>query len=245
MERTQELFEKIEGYLTQTLSKEEVLAFEKEMAEDSELKRELEKQRELHKVLSDKDTLDFKEKLQKISAEIKKEQSRSNTYFSYWKIAASIIIILGVGTLLWNNLNKTNNFSDLYASYYKPYPVEDVTRGDTTNEWEEIVKNYSEGNYDSVISKLEKTNSFITSERIRLYLGNSYLNTGKEREALLQFEMISDASRYRETANWYRALTHLKLGETNKSLEILKEIINYNGIYKEKAMQLKAELSEL
>ncbi|AXT52322.1 hypothetical protein D1818_16285 [Aquimarina sp. BL5] len=244
MERTQELFEKIEGYLAQTLSEEEVLAFEKEIAEDSELERELEKQRELHRVLSDRDTLNFKEKLQKISAEVKKEQLKSNTYFSYWKIAASIIIILGVGTLLWNNLNKTDSFSELYASYYRPYPAEDVTRGDTANEWDDIVKNYSKGNYDTVISKLEKTISISASEQFRLYLGNSYLNSGKEQEAILQFEMISDASRYREAANWYRSLTHLKLGEIKKSSEILKEIINYNGVYKEKAMQLKAELKE-
>ncbi|WP_299218871.1 hypothetical protein [uncultured Aquimarina sp.] len=244
MERTQELFEKIEGYLAQTLSEEEVLAFEKEIAENFELKREVEKQRELHQVLSDRDTLDFKEKLQKISAEVKKEQSKSNTYFLYWKIAASIIIILGVGTLLWNNLNKTDSFSDLYASYYTPYPAEDITRGDTANEWDDIVKNYSKGNYDKVISELTKTTSFTTLEQFGLYLGNSYLNTGKEREALLQFETISNESRYHEAANWYRALTHLKLGEIKKSSEILKEIINYNGIYKEKAMQLIQELKE-
>ncbi|WP_299313462.1 hypothetical protein [uncultured Aquimarina sp.] len=244
MERTQELFEKIEGYLAQTLSKEELLAFEKEIAEDSELKHELEKQRELHQVLRDRDTLDFKEKLQKISAEVKEEQSKSNIYFSYWKIAASIVIILGLGTLLWNNLSKTDSFSDLYASYYTLYPAEDSTRGDTANEWGEVVKNYTKGNYDAVISKLEKTTSLITSEQFRLYLGNSYLNTGKEQEALLQFQMISDTSRYGEAANWYRALTHLKLGDIKKSSEILNKIINYNGIYKEKAMQLKAELKE-
>ncbi|WP_299435074.1 hypothetical protein [uncultured Aquimarina sp.] len=248
MERTQELFEKIEGYLAKTLSKEELLAFEKEMETNSELIHEVEKQRELHHVLSDTDTLNFKEKLQKISAEVKQERSVSNTkisQFSYWKIVASIIVILGIGTLLWNNINKTDDFSELYAFYYEPYPLEDVTRGDTANELSEIMKNYTQGNYEKVISELTKTTSLVASEQFTLYLGNSYLNIGKEQEALLQFKKISDTSKYYEDAIWYSALTYLKLGEIKKSSELLTVIIQYDGIYKEKAVQLMEKFKEL
>jgi len=248
MKRTPELFEKIEGYLFGTLSKEELLTFEKEMAIDSELIHEVEKQRELHRVLSDTDTLNFKEKLQKISAEVKQEQSVNNsttTQFSYWKIAATIIVLLGIGTLLWNNFNTADGFLDLYASYYEPYPAEDITRGDALSELDMIMKNYGQGNYDNVISELTKDASLSISDQLRLYLGNSYLSIGKEQEALLQFEAIGNISKYYEEANWFRALTYLKKGEVKKSTEILEKLVLYNGIYKEKAIELIEKYKEL
>ncbi|MDH7446014.1 tetratricopeptide repeat protein [Aquimarina sp. 2201CG14-23] len=246
MERTQQLFEKIEEYLAMVLSEEDMVAFEKEMAADPELRDEVEKQRELHHILSDKDTLDFKEKIQKIAAEIKQEESKANTtsFFSYWKIAASIIIILGVGGLLWNNLDTKTTFSDLYASHYVPYPAEDVTRGETENKLDTILKEYTNGNYEKVIRELQKITTLSKVEQLRLYLGNSYLNTNKEQEAILQFERISDTSKYYEDASWYRALTYLKLGDSKTSKEILESIIQYNGIYKENAMKLIEKIME-
>jgi len=245
MKRTQELFEKIEGYLAEELSNDEVIAFEKEMAMDTELKEEVDKHRDLHRVLQDTDTLRFREKLQKISAELKEEElAKKNTtsYFSYFKIAASVIVIIGAGTLLWNNFNTKNAFSDLYLSYYEPYPVEDITRGETTSNLSVVMNNYTKGDYDRVIPELQEIPPSSISEQLRLYLGNSYLNTNNEREALKQFEIISDTGKYYEDATWYRALTYLKLGENKESSEVLEKIIEYNGIYKESAEKLIEEL---
>ncbi|MFD2563215.1 tetratricopeptide repeat protein [Aquimarina rubra] len=247
MERTQELFEKIERYLVKTLSGDELIAFENEMISDPELALEVDKHRKLHQVLNNTDTLHFKEKLQKITEEVKQEESidQSTSYFSYLKVAAFIVILLGVGTLLWNNFSGSTDYSDLYSSYYEPYPAEDITRGDHTNELHLIKKNYAEGNYEKVISGLNKTTSSSLPDQLRLYLGNSYLNLGKEQEALKQFETITDTSNYFEDASWYKALTYLKLGEIKKSWELLKVIIQYDGIYKEKAIQLIDKFKEL
>ena len=247
MKRTQELFEKIERYLAKELSNDEILAFEKEMAMDQELKEEVDKHRDLHQVFQDTDTLKFREKLQKISAELKEEElakKNSTSYFSYLKIAASVIVILGVGTLLWNNFNKKDKFSDVYLSYYEPYPVEDVTRGEAISNLSMVMNNYTKRDYDKVILELLEIPPSAISEQLRLYLGNSYLNINNEKEALKQFEIISDTSKYYEDATWYRALTYLKLGENQESTVILEEIIEYNGIYKESAEKLINELKE-
>ncbi|MBQ4801817.1 hypothetical protein J8L88_03055 [Aquimarina sp. MMG015] len=247
MERTQELFEKIERYLDKTLSEQEAIAFETEMATNPELKHEVEKHEELHKVLSDTDVLDFKKKLQKIGEEVKNEklEDTKTSFFPYLKIAASIVVIIGAGTLLWNTFNSSNDFSNLYGSYYELYPVEDATRGNALAQLDIIMKNYAQGNHDVVVEKLEENTSLVTLEQLELYLGNSYLHMGKEKEALLQFEKIKEESKYHEGASWYRALTYLKLGKTDTSIEILNEIIKFNGIYKEKAIQLKGDLESL
>lgn len=246
MERTQELFEKIELYLLNELPADETIAFEKQISMDSELELEVEKHRELQRVLSDTDTLLFKEKLHKISKEIKQESldEKAISYSFIWKIAASIVIIVGVGTLLWNILNTSEDFSDLYAAYYELYPVEDVIRGNTQVEKDIIMKSYADGDYQKVVSILSDNTSFPLTEQFRLYLGNSYLNLGNEQEALKQFQQISDDSKYSENANWYQALTYLKLKNAEKSSALLKEIVDFDGVYKEKAQELLTKLED-
>ncbi|GAA0712744.1 hypothetical protein GCM10009430_03500 [Aquimarina litoralis] len=246
MERTQELFEKIELYLSKELPVQEVISFEKEISMDSDLELEVEKHRELQRVLSDTDTLLFKEKIHKIRTEIKEENSEENTtsYAVFWKIAASIIIVFGVGSLLWNTLNTSDDFSDLYTAYYELYPVEDVIRGSSQLEKDVIMKNYAEGDYQKVVSILSGNTSFRLTEQFRLYLGNSYLNLGKEQSALEQFQQIGDNSKYSENASWYQALTYLKLKDAKKASILLKKIVDFDGVYKEKAKELLTKLED-
>jgi predicted Zn-dependent protease len=239
MERTPEIFEKIEGYLTHTMPEDEILAFEKELAINPELQEEVEKHRILHKILSDRDTLDFKEKLMRISATIKEEQSNpsASVSASYWKIAASIAILLGVGMLFWYTYtNQQNSTQDLYSAYYKPFPVEDAMRNSTNNEMQSIIKNYAKKAYDSVAIILEKHQNL--DNPLQLYLGNSYLNIGQEEKAVSLFKGIESNGKYYEITKWYLSLTYLKLNTPKKSIPLLKEIITYNGVYKDKATRL-------
>ncbi len=253
MKRSQQLFEKIEEYLANTLSQEQKVAFEKEIAMDSKLSIEVDKQRDLHRVLSDTSTLEFKRKLQRIHQEIKAEEQQrasdkslklTSPIFSYWKIAATLIIFLGIGGLLWNNFKQSNHIAELYASHYAPYPVEDVTRGQAKNDLSTVLQHYENGEYKTVINELEGLAILSKKEQLQLYLGNSYLNTGREEEAILQFENVSDTSKYNEDATWYSALTYLKLNKIEKSRSILQEIIEYNGLYKIKALALINQLEK-
>ncbi len=244
MERTPELFEKIELYLTNALSSDEVTAFEKEIEEDQSLKLEVEKHRSLHQTLSDQDALDFKEKLKEISAKVKKEEASSTFFSSFWKIAASIVVLLGLTTLFWYTGNDHEYTKDLYAQYYQPFPIEDVSRGEQPVELQTIMKSYAKADYTTVISALEKKQIIFKNEELRLYLGNSYLNTNQEEKAIVQFESIQKSSQYFENGKWYLMLTYLKLGNIKKSKAILKEIIQYNGIYKANAIKLLAALSK-
>ncbi|WP_109301763.1 lipopolysaccharide assembly protein LapB [Aquimarina sp. AU474] len=245
MERTQEIFEKIEAYLNNTLSQEERSVFEKEMEQDSELRTEVDKHKVLHDVLSDTDTLAFKEKLVKISEEIKAEGTRSGSWFSqHWKMAATIAVILGIGSILWFNANRTNENQKLYAAYYEPFPIEDTTRGESTNDLGDALLHYAKGEYDRVITTLEELVHIPDQEQLSLYLGNSYMNTGEEQKAIDIFKNIDNNSKYYENAQWYLALTYLKLGDTKQLKPLLTAIINYNGVYKESATNLQTALKK-
>ncbi len=244
MERTQELFEKIEGYLNNTLSQDELTAFEKQMTESEALQQEVEKHRALHDALSDTDVLAFREKVIKIGKEIKAEEQQSGSGFSkFWKIAAVVLVLVSVGSLLWFTMGSKDSPKELYAEYYKPFPVEDVTRGESVNEkLKDILSKYTNGQYDKVVIALEKWKDSIGKEQVKLYLANSYLNTNKEEKAIPIFQNVSINSQYYENARWYLALTHLKLDQIPQLKQVLQQLIAYNGIYKEKAEALLKEL---
>ncbi len=245
MERTQEIFEKIEAYINNTLSQEERSVFEKEMEQNPELQTEVDKHKKLHEVLSDTDTLAFKEKLVKISDEIKAEGTSSRSWFlQHWKMAATIAVILGIGSILWFNANRTHQNQELYAAYYEPFPIEDTTRGESTNDFADALIHYAQGEYDRVISTLEELVHVPDQEQLSLYLGNSYMNTGEEQKAIDIFKNIDGSSKYHENAQWYLALTYLKIGDTKKLKPLLTTIINYNGVYKENATHLQKALKK-
>ncbi len=246
MKRTPEIFEKIEAYLNKRLSQEDLTAFEKEMQANPELQAEVAKHQSLHEVLRDKDTLEFKEKLINIHQEIKNEKNSSTKsgLSNYIKIAATLVVLIGLGTLLWNIIGNNTQMQDLYEAYYEPFPIEDITRGETTNELQDILTLYSKGVYDEVIGKLEKLTITSNQEQLHLYLGNSYLNMDQVKKAISQFENIPKNSRLYEVSQWYVSLGYVRLDETDKVLSILDSIISYNGIYKDNALKLKEALTK-
>lgn len=244
MERTPEIFEKIEAYLSNSLSTEDSIAFEQELTANTELQQEVEKHRIMHTILADQDTLAFKEKLISISAKIKQEETANTALltnrFSLFKIAASIVVLSGVGVLLWHIVytkNQTRDL-DLYSAYYEPYPVEDIIRGKVNKDAEKVVKHYNNGSYDSVVYTLEKHPGLKEHQALQIYLGNSYLNTNQEEKAAKEFKTITGKGKYYEIAQWYLSLTYLKLNKSGKTKTLLKEIIQYNGAYKNKAHRL-------
>jgi len=238
MNRDQNIFDTIERYLSGDLSSRELQDFETEMAGNLDLKKEVELHRSLHEELKDIDTLQFRKKIARIATNQNKD---SKGIGSFWKIAASLLILVGLSTFLWFQL--ASRESDLFETYYRPYPVEDVVRGNTEKESDAILKGYSNREYREVIPKLEGLIAEdAENEVLKLYLGNSYLNTGQEDKAISTFNGITQESKYYEDAQWYLALTHAKLGNSQKASEYLKWIIDYNGLHKAKATELLQKL---
>ena len=245
MKRTPEIFEKIEQYLTNNLYGEELTAFKKEMAENPELQKEVEMHKDLHEVLRDQNTLAFKKKLARIHKEIREEQTifPRSWFHAYGKLAASVILILGIGTLLWYSFNNGRNTQELYAAYYTPFPMADATRGQTDDTLKEIMQQYAHKEYARVVKLLEKDGS-LERDILYIYLGNSYMNIDEVQKAIAQFEQIEKNSNYYEVAKWYLSLAYLKSNKPQEVLTILKEVIKFNGIYKESALQLQKALTE-
>lgn len=70
---------------------------------------------------------------------------------------------------------------------------------------------------------------------------SSYIN-GDMRNAEQNFDILLKKKAYKDGANWYKANILIKKGETGKAKEILRELTNTNGYYKERAIKLYEDI---
>ncbi len=247
MERSQEIFEQIEAYIDGDLTGAELEMFQKALTSDPELQREVEKHAEIKSALQDKEVIDFRKKLVKINEALQEEQKSTPKikpfYTVYWKLAASIVILIGVSTFLYLNTSQQN---DMFAMYYTPFPMEDITRGDENtvgDDLKSISRAYKNGNYKEAIPHLEKMmKEAPDNDKLKLYLGNSYINTDNIDGAIQQFENIKKESKYYDDRLWFVALCYLKLEQTQQASQILKTLTSRNSIYNQKARKLLNQL---
>lgn len=237
MERNQELFERIEGYLGSSLTFEEREQFEREVNANPDLKKELELHRSLHTEMSDTDSLEFRKKLEDIARGLKKKKKTP-----YWRYAAIILVLLGAATFVWLQMQTGN--STLFDKHYKVYPVEDAIRGAEQSGTQQILKYYTHENYEKVVPLLT---AFCAENpentRFKIYLGNALLQTGQAEKAISTFLGITEDSANYEDSLWYLALSYLKINKLDQARSTLEEVILYDGVHKRNAEILRNDLN--
>ena len=173
-----------------------------------------------------------------------KTTSNKKSYYSYFAIAATIVIF--VGYFMFNN-SPTNQ--EIYAEYNDWSNLPSLTsRGDSDNvllvngEKAFLNKDYNKAvNYFDTF--LETSNN---KANALLYYGVSNLELANHDKALDAFnQLISSETLDRSKGYWYKALTYLKIDNKEaavKTLSVLvKDSTNYN--YKE-AQELLNKLKD-
>lgn len=247
MERTAELFELIEDYLSGGMGETERAAFELRIRESKELEMEVEKHRILSEALKDDAALAFRKKVSTIAADFKEakigapDPHRIGTPRSgFLKLAAAVIVLLGLGVVLWWQVIASESTFD---RYYEPYATEGAMRGADDDALSAVAKDYAHGKYVEVIPELvhlieqhpEKT-------ELQLYLAISYLQTDRAQLAITLLKRIEVGNARFEAARWYLALSYLKTGDVAAATPVLEELIAYDGIYR---TQAEAALGEM
>lgn len=238
-EINQATFETIQSYLRRELSQEARNNFERKMEMDSSLKEQVELHRSVNAEMGDADSLLFRKRLAQISSQLKEEKKRKLSFS--WKIAAALFFVFGLLVYLFFQTvgDKTNLFED----YYVAYPIEDIMRGNSANSFEPALELYSKHEYEKAVGLLEMASKKNPDNfAIDLYLGNCFLNIDEERKAIEFFEKIPKENIYFEHAQWYLALTYIKMNQMEKANATLKVVIDYNGIHKSNAESLKSRL---
>lgn len=166
----------------------------------------------------------------------------NNKQNQFFLLAASVIILVGVGITLWLNL-QPHSPDKLYAMYYEPYKLDfEITRDSLpANEFTvKAQKAFLNGEAKNTIKFLEQA---IKEEpknwQLYLNLGSIYMVTEEYERAITIYKNLpSDDGYYYETSRWYLGLCYLKTGEEDKSVEIFTKLKDEGKYYTEKTTEL-------
>ena len=194
--------------------------------------------------------------------EAKKKQNKSNIInrrnWFYWATAAAAVFIgLYVGVIA-----PSTHGNKLYNEYFEPYPNEVIpfTRGEEVPEnfthfsQEEYnlvaraMKHYQRGDYEEASELFEKhVERKKENADLIFYKGIAQLKSGREEQAEMNFSYLLNLKNveFQQEAQWYKALTYLKMNDTEDAWEILREISETPGHpYRNKAKKVIGEISK-
>ena len=247
----------IQKFLDKELTEEELRLFKDKFLNDPEFSKEVKEYTNMIIALKSADKMEKEQNHAsssepKIVSMSKKSTTTKFTRRSWYAIAASIILLAGLGFFINYLVNRTVSPQDLYASYFKPYP--DVISGsDLVRGTDEILlkagmSRYKSEEYDEALIAFERLiERDSANNNIRFYAAICYLETEETKEAILFFNsVINDTeNEFSSLAKWYKALAHLKSNEITDTRTILNEIIKSNNKKSKEASELLRKLEKL
>jgi len=230
----------IDKYFSNSLSPKEQLKFNELLENDEQFKKEFDFQKDLQQVISRDQRKDLKEVLQNFEKDRKPSVNLFNNS-KEWLVAASIIIIVGLGFLFVKS-NFYPSSEKLFAQNYEPYRniVLPIERGENSNTIEHSAfVAYENGNYHKAINLFNSVPNK-NEQYIQFYKSMCYMSLNKTKEAIALLKTIADSNNkvnpennFAEIANWYLALSYLNTGETDKASKRFSMIANNRGnVYK-------------
>ena len=244
-----EFYHQIDDYLTGKLTEQEKLAFEDALKTDSALASELALNKSLHKTFSNVELNKFRDTVKEV---IEEERNTPKTIrrkigWTRWAVAAAILVILSIG--IWNWVGSGIDTNQLYTTHMDAYPVFTSTRSsaEVVATVEEARELYESESYDLALATLNSLpEAAQATANIQFLKGVTLIQMQAHQKALEAFSMVLDSSDengpYVDQAQWYSALLYLKLGDVEKSKEILGSLSGKGGKYGKNAGELLLNL---
>lgn len=196
-------------------------------ATDAEFEEELVFQMELQGALKKQERQEIKELFESLG---KEEPSRPVKVFKLrpWLAAASIALVLGLGSWLFFNTGAMDP-NQLYEANFEPYDnvVHPIERGNQIDDLKDrAFIAYENDEYALALELFSELNQEQNDPYIEFYSAIVHMQLGNHNKAVvaLQSYMAQDGA-LGDRANWYLALSYLKLGELEKSKEQLRKVI--------------------
>ncbi|UZS00207.1 tetratricopeptide repeat protein [Chondrinema litorale] len=195
-----------------------------------------------------KKRLELLDKIKHIEANYQKESQNNNIFNlkpgnkKFWSVAAVITIIISVTSLLLD-FSKSNN-SDLFDTYY--YTYENIYRVRSNNEYSKIdqaFEAYDKGNFLDASNLFEEILGTDVDYAIIFYIANTQLEMGVYEKAITNYsKVIANDARWGIPAEWYLALTYLKINNIEEAISTFESIKKSNNSYSSKASEIITKL---
>jgi tetratricopeptide (TPR) repeat protein len=239
--------ERIDRYLSQSMSPEEQRKFDNEMQGDPGFRQQVEEVK--HLILgiesaSLKHELDqFHEDLVPVRSLDQSGEQRTIKLKRFQKIiryvAAAVVILGFAGYLI---VNSSPSSEKLFAQHFTPDPGLPTTMGSTDNfEFYDAMVNYKQEEYAVAIEKWQTLyNSNRKSDTLTYFLGVAHLAKGNEKEAINYLQELSNASQnsFKSETYYYLGLAYLKAN----NVEEAKKSLTFSGT--ERANRVLSDLND-
>ena len=224
---SQEEWEQLESYVQHSMTPEERAAFEAKLSADASLQAKL---TELQLLMMGINEAVLKERLQTFHLELPAKEEvysirrQKSSALKTWLIAASILLIAGVGG--WLLLQKSNSESNLFAAYFKPDPGLITAMSATDNyAFEKAMIDYKSGDYDAAIQawdSLQKAQP--ANDTLNYFLGVAHLANEQAAKAANYLKKVTASEGFfTADAHWYLSLALLKEGKREEAAAVLQK----------------------
>lgn len=257
---------KIDDYINNRLSKEDLISFEKQILKDPKLAEEVEINKNLFALYEteawrnitklNKEGIDYQKYL--LSNDAKKVKKailsannkyRTNcirpvTYFKRYGIAASFILLVGLSYTIQTHKNSPE---ELYIEYINSAELPSLTnRSDEDKLLSDAEELFIRKKYNETLRLLGLYDSKYKSKSINslLYKGMSHLELNQYSEAYKIFNTIKNSNSLdKNKAYWFLAATALKQEDLITTKKILKLIVDNSYYNHQKATELLSKIN--
>lgn len=237
--------ELINGYFESSLSEGQLTEFEELLKTDTEFNSAFELEKELQLALKKGERKEIKELFSSLNETEEKSNSKVIS-MRPWFVAASIALIVGLGSWLFFFNNPDLNTNQLYAANFTPYEnvVHPIERG---NQLEDLLSRaftaYEDEKYGEALQLFKELNVKQNDAYIDFYEAIVLMQLNKHQEAIpLLKNYIQNNGELKDRAHWYLALTYLKLDDVSNSKAELEKLLELGSFKKNTTEELLEDL---
>jgi len=264
----EELYDRIEAYLSEQMTPEDAEAFQKEIAKNPDLAAELALHQNVAEAVGEEEEIEDLD--HKISLILEKGKSNNSKvtkqnqfkFHPYLRIAAAIVLLIIASVVAYFYWSTNRNSPHVLYAKFVDYPssiyeAQNLRSEDTPVVQPEIVQLdalwqkadewYQKGEYQEALIVLQQVKPLEVqvfqenSSHFYYYQGILQAKTKEYPAALVSFEQVE--INYTEDAKWKRALILLRLGDRREeALSMIREISSSSTPRQADAMRLLERL---
>lgn len=240
----------ISKYLEGEMDPIEASGFEETLENNPELKEEVDLYREVDSAIADTEVLELRAQLDEIheelSPELEKLSRKSSKRVLRYAVAASIAVIISLGT--YSLFFKKVNNNKIVSEFYKPYDVTLVNRSANDHiapEMREALYYYENHEYSKAVTLFDKILEMkpeMTASNF--YSGISYMELGEYSKAKSSFNAVinHNDNLYIEQSQWYLGMVYVLTDELDKARVQFMKIKKADGFYRDEAAVILRKL---
>ncbi len=246
----------IENYLDGKLTKEELAAFEARLQADAAFAQKVNLFREVETTLGDPVRQNIQAQLDNLGETYfqqpvvaKKKINLLPFYQKLWAIAASFLLLISIGFLLWQNQSIDNLSNEqIFAQNYQLPNLDPMTRGrDRKHTLQEVIELYENQDYPAALVRLKELRQRDSENKQLTYLlAHTYLNLSPPQlmESVETFKTLIQHNQnvYVPKAKWYLALIYIRQNNVVAAQPLLKAVVTVNDSNSEKAKLILRQL---